>query len=351
MKMNTNTWNVVNNDDVEILLNQADIIIINTIANINNELIKLYWSIGKMIVEYKNQNNSKYGDEVIKTFCEKLYAKHGTGFNKRNIFYATKFYELFQNCELTLGLNEKVHARALFEGSGEYINMHKLFRSVTWTHFRELLRLNDVKIIEFYLFEIENKNMSYRELITYMKSKSYERTIINQRSGKIKNGIEKTLKDPLILNIQNKKRSEKELETEIVKNILTFKKEIGNDVMFYDNQYKININSLIYKIDIVLYDKKNKCFILVDLKINKVRASDVSQMKFYMNYFNKYLKDENDNNTVGLIICETKDMRILSDNDIYQIKYLNEIPKEKVLLDIINDNKIILLKTEGLNLE
>jgi len=108
MKTNTVIWSAVNNNDVEILLNKADIIMINTIANINNELIKLYWSIGKMIVEYKKQNNSKYGDEVIKTFCEKLYAKYGAGFNKRNIFYSTKFYELFQNWELTLGLNEKV---------------------------------------------------------------------------------------------------------------------------------------------------------------------------------------------------------------------------------------------------
>ena len=351
MRITFSVNNETNSNDVEMLLNKADIIINSTITKVNSELIKLYWLIGKMIVEYKRQNNSKYGDKVVKIFNENLYAKYGAGFNRRNMFSATKFYELFQEYILTLKSGEKVHARALFEKSDEYNNMRKLFRSITWTHFRELLSLNDIKIIEFYLYEIENKNMSYRELITYMKSMAYDRTIINQRNGKIKNKIEETLKDPVILNIRDQKRIEKELETVIVKNILTFKKEIGNDIMFYDNQYKINVNSLTYKVDIVLYDKKNSCFILVDLKVNKVSERDISQMKFYVDYFNRYMKYDNDEKTIGLIICETKDIRVTSNDSIYQIRYLNEIPKEDELLRIIGENKIILLKTESLNLE
>jgi predicted nuclease of restriction endonuclease-like (RecB) superfamily len=288
----------------------------------------MYWSLGKMIVCYKRKNNSKYGNYVVKKISEELYAKYGTGFNRSNIFYAIQFYELFPT----------VHAR------GQLGN-------ISWTHIRELLRFKDVNIINFYLKEVAIKNFSYRDLLLSIKSKSYERTIFNQRKGNIKHVIEKELKDPPILGIENKKRTEKELENEILKNIPNFIKEIGNNIMFYDRQLRINHNGLIYKVDIVLYDKKEKYFILIDLKINKVTRKDVSQMRFYIDCFNKYIKEDSDSNTIGLILCETKDVRVETNDDIYQIKYLNQMPKENELLKIINENKIILLKTETIKID
>jgi hypothetical protein len=127
--------------------------------------------------------------------------------------------------------------------------------------------------------------------------------------------------------------------------------EIGNNIFFRARQYKINKKGLIYKVDIVLYDKNNRCYILIDLKINKVSQKDISQMKFYVDYFNEYVKDNTDQNTIGLVLVETKDVRVENREDIYQIKYLNELLKEKELLKIINENKIILLKTENLKLD
>ena len=154
----------------------------------------------------------------------------------------------------------------------------------------------------------------------------------------------------MILNIENKKRTEKQLEDDIINNLLNFMNEIGNNIFFCSRQYKINNRGIIYKVDIVLYDKLNKHYILVDLKINKITQNDISQIKFYMDYFNKNVKDSNDQNTLGLIICEMKDSRVETINDVYQIRYLNEMPKEKELLKILNENKIILLKTEKLKL-
>lgn len=125
-------------------------------------------------------------------------------------------------------------------------------------------------------------------------------------------------------------------------------KEIGDNISFFGRQYKIINHGLIYKVDLVLYDKKNRSFILIDLKINKITQKDISQMRFYIDYFNNEKKDMLDNSTIGLILCETKDLRMLNNDDIYQTRYLNEIPKEKELLKIITENKIILLKTEVL---
>ena len=133
------------------------------------------------------------------------------------------------------------------------------------------------------------------------------------------------------------------MERDILNNISKFKNEIGNNIVFYESQYKLNVNGLIYKVDIVLYDKANRYFILIDLKINKVSQKDISQMQFYVDYFNT---NEKDNNPVGLILCETKDFRVMNNENIYQIRYLNEIPKEEKLLSIINENKVILLQSE-----
>ena len=282
---------------------------------------------GKMIVEYKRDNNSIYGDRVIQKFSEKLYTKYGAGFGEKNLKSSINLFKFF-----------KKSSPANF------------FKNVSWSHYQEIINSKDKKSIAFYLNEVKEKNLTKLELRDSIKSKSFERTIANQRAGSLKNQIERNLRDPLILNLKNKKRSEKELENEIIKNISVFKKEIGHNVMFYEQQYKINSNGLIYKVDIVLYDKDNKCFILIDLKINKISQKDISQMKFYIEYFNKYIKDDTDLNTIGLILVETKDVRVETRNDIYQIKYLNEMPKEKELLKIINENKIILLKTENLKI-
>ena len=295
----------------------------------------MYFNIGKMVKDYKNDNNSKYGESVIKKFVKELHLKRGVGFNKSNIYYAIKFYEIFPNFP-TSGNFNKQNSRRL--------------ENLTWSHMREILNLNNFDEINYYLNEVENKKLTVKEIRNNIKSKSYARTIINQKKGNIKNKIEKTLRDPLILNIPNKKRTEKELEDEIVKNISNFKKEIGNIVTFYERQYKININGLIHKVDLVFLNYETNTFILVDLKINKVTNHDIMQMQLYIEYFNKEIKNK-ETNVTGLILCETKDLRLVENENIYQIKYLNEIPKDNELLKIINENKVILLKTDNLEID
>ena len=313
--------------DADKLVSSADVLINNTISKINYELIKLYWYIGKLVNDYRAQNNSSYGNSVYLMFAEELRIKYGKGFTRRNINNMCLFNKIFENWNL--GAN---------------------FNNVGWSHIRELLKFKDIITINFYLNEVENKNLTKDELINIIKSKSFERTISNQRNSKPQNKIEQKLKDPIILNIGNKKRSEKELEKEILSNISNFKREIGSQVMFFESQYKINIKGLIHKVDLVFFDNDINSYILVDLKINKVTNRDFFQMRMYIDYFNKYMKKDRFNNTIGIILCETKDARIETNDEIYQVKYLNDIPKAKELLRLINENKIILLKTENLKL-
>lgn len=117
-----------NEKDVETLINQADILINNTITKINYELINMYWELGKMIVNYKIENNSRYTDVVITRFSLELSLKHGKGFSIANISFATKFYNVFSE-----------------------FSPAKNFKNVSWSHYREILVLNDIKKIDYYL--------------------------------------------------------------------------------------------------------------------------------------------------------------------------------------------------------
>ena len=287
----------------------------------------MYWQLGKIIFDYKKEHNSKHGDSVIESFSKELSLKYGSGFGLTNIKSSTNFYKILRKSPTSDD-----------------------FKNITWSHCREIININNIEIVNFYLKEVSNKKLTIKELRKYVKSRSYERTIANQRIRKVKKPIEKALRDPMILNIENRRRTEKELEDMIIKNIFDFMKEIGNSVMLYGRQYKININGLTHKIDLVFFDNEINSYILVDLKINKVSNKDIFQMQMYIDYFNKYMKKEKFNNTIGIILCETKDSRLITNEDIYQIKYLNEIPKDEELLKIINKNKIILLKTDILKI-
>lgn len=143
--------------DVDILINQANVLINNTISKINYELINLYWELGKMIVNYKIENNSRYTDAVITRFSLELSLKHGKGFSIANISFATKFYNVFSE-----------------------FSPAKNFKNVSWSHYREILVLNDIKKIDYYLKETERHSLTKLDLRESIKSKSFERTIIYQ---------------------------------------------------------------------------------------------------------------------------------------------------------------------------
>ena len=284
----------------------------------------MYWKIGEIVTTYKEENNSKYGDLVISNFSTILSAKYGKGFDKTNIARMGKFYRLFSigdTCHLSI--------------------------DVTWSHLRELLKFHDLKVIDYYLDQIKIKQLTVKELIEAINSNKFGRTIYNQKNTNTENIIEHQLVDPIILGIKNKKRTEKQLEEDILSNVFVLMNELGSQVSLLGRQYKINVNPLIHKVDLVFVDNNIEAYILIDLKIGKVTNRDVFQMKMYEEHFCK-TNSNNNFKTYGLILCETKDSRLVKSDDIYQIKYLNEMPKKEELEKIINENKIILLKTEKL---
>ena len=180
------------------------------------------------------------------------------------------------------------------------------------------------------------------------EKKSYQRLICDQKQNSIK-PIEKILKDPLKVSDKEIK-TEKELENEILANLDEFMLELGNNYYYKGRQQKMFINNSIYRVDLVFYNLELKCYVLVDLKIGKVKRNDISQMDMYINYYNKHEIREDDNKTIGIILTTNKNFDlndyINSDENIYQVKYVTKMPSVEELETIIKNNQIFLLKRE-----
>mgnify|MGYP002534515854 CR=1 FL=1 len=204
-----------------------------------------------------------------------------------------------------------------------------LWTQLTWIHYREVLSLEDINKITYYLNICEEQNLSVRELRQKIKSDEYER-LDEETKKKLK--IKEELKVPdLVKNpiqIKNKvgynEISEKVLQKLILEDISSFLKELGNGFSFIDSEYKIKIGDRYNYIDLLLYNIKYKCYVVVELKVTELNSNHTGQIQKYMNYIDKNIKNIDDNKTVGIIICKKENKYVIeycSDNRIIAREY------------------------------
>ena len=204
-----------------------------------------------------------------------------------------------------------------------------LWTQLTWSHYREVLSLEDINKITYYLNICEEQNLSVRELRQKIKSDEYERL---DEETKTKLKIKEELKVPdLVKNpiqIKNKvgynEISEKVLQKLILEDISSFLKELGNGFSFIDSEYKIKIGDRYNYIDLLLYNIKYKCYVVVELKVTELNSNHTGQIQKYMNYIDKNIKNIDDNKTVGIIICKKENKYVIeycSDNRIIAREY------------------------------
>jgi len=303
----------------------------------NFEMVQAYWNIGREIVEeeQKGKDRAEYGVYLVSQLSEKLTKKFGKGFNERNLFYMRKFYQLFP----------KVNA---------------LRSELTWTHYRILLRVERDNAREFYLNESIKGNWSTRVLERQADSLFFERTLLSQdkkamllkgRETEDKMVPEQIIKDPFVLEFlnvrQDERLSEHELETALIVKLQLFLLELGNGFAFVGRQYRITTETgLHFYIDLVFYNYMLKCFLLIDLKTTKLTHQDIGQMDMYVRMFEALKKQENDNPTIGLILCTEKDKTVVKysilneSKQIFASKCQMVLPTEKQLEEEIEKEKI-----------
>ncbi|MBK7965593.1 MAG: DUF1016 family protein [Bacteroidetes bacterium] len=323
---------------VDTLYSEIKLIIENGKSNafraVNFTMVQTYWHIGKLIVENEQSGEKKaeYGKELIEKLAKKLNAEFGRGFNNSNLWYMRQFFNTFKK-------------------------LHALRGELSWTHYRLLLKVESKNARTFYMEECINCNWSTRTLERQINCLYFERMIMtkgDEGKSMVKSGAEKKklnlnvkdyIKDPYVLDFldlkPNTKFYEQELEQAIIDKLQDFLLELGRGFSFVARQQRISLEGDHFYIDLVFYNYILKCFLLIDLKTGKLTHQDVGQMDMYVRIFEDTIRQENDNPTIGLILCADKNKTVakyslLNDNKhIFASKYKTYLPSEKELTDEI----------------
>ena len=247
-----------------------------------------YFEIGKLL----NEAGGKYGDNIIDEYSKKLIIEVGKKYNRRTLFRMKQFYNIFND--------EKVST---------------LWTQLTWSHLRLLFSL-EIGSINYYIQIIVNKHLSVRELEFKIKSNEYERIPIETKN-KFKNEDKIEIKDlvPNPILIKNKNNieiiTEKALHHLILEDIESFMKELGSSFSFIGSEYKIKIGDRNHYIDLLLFNIKYNCYVVVELKVTEFKVEYISQVQKYMNYIDKNIKEVSNNNTIGILVCKRKNKFVI----------------------------------------
>ena len=315
-------------------------------ASVNASMIVTYWNIGRRIVEEEQHGEARaeYGDFLIKDLASDLTKDYGGNFSYRNLCHYRKFYLCFNDLEIV------------------YARVHNL----TWTHFRHLLRIDEEQVRLWYMNEAASQLWSTRELERNINTQYYHRLLANQQDKSADvvdiNAKQNTddnklefIKNPVVAEFLGLKPSrdfmESDLENAIIAHIEKFLMEMGKGFALVDRQMHIPTEKNDYYIDLVFYNYILRCFVLVDLKTDKISYQDVGQMNMYRQMFDEKYRPEGHNPTFGIILCADTDEDIaryseLSGNDhIFQSKYMLYVPtKEQLKLEIEREKELFRLQ-------
>ena len=251
----------------------------------NRSDLQTYYNVGKMLSEA----GKHYGEGIIKEYSKKLTNELGKGYTQSRLRYFRRFYVIFSKCPT---LSDKL----------------------SYSHYCEIMWLNQEEI-NYYIKISEEQNLSVRELRKKIKSNEYER-LDEKTKEKLKNDnkleIQDLVKNPIILNTNTEIVKEKILQQLILENMEKFLKELGNGFSFIESEYKIKIGNTYNYIDLLLYNIVYNCYVVVELKITKLKKEHIGQIETYMNYINKNIKRINQDKTIGIIITKEDNKYIMS---------------------------------------
>ena len=256
--------------------------------------VNTYFEIGRLLTEA----GGKYGDNIIDEYSKRLVVEVGKKYNRRTLFRMKQFYKVFSD--------EKVSPMAT---------------QLTWSHYTELLSIKDKNKLLYYLNLATNNNFSRNELRSRIKSKEYERLSGSAKVKLIANEQPRLLdlvKNPILIKNINKYNeiSEKILQQIILENIESFMKELGSGFCFIGKEYPIKIGNNFNYIDLLLFNYEYNCFVVIELKVTRLKKEHIGQIEVYMNYIDRNLKRFNQDKTIGIIVCR--------ENNEYIIEYCSD---------------------------
>ena len=320
---NSNTYNSLIATIGEVLA-QGKAYVLQTV---NQGIVQTYWAIGKHIVEFEQAGNEKaeYGSDMLNRLSNDLTARYGKGFSRANVFYIRKL------CMT-------------------YPKVQTLSKLLSWSHFVELLKIDDPLERNFYQKECENAHWGVRELKRQMKSMLFQRLALSKNKDEVlklaqdEQIIEKPediLKQPYIFEFTGLPQlpvyQEGDLEAALVENLSQFLLELGKGFAYIGRQQNIHIAGRNYKIDLVFYHRILKCFVLIDLKKGEIQHEDIGQMNFYLNYYREEMNTDGDNEPIGIVLGNYQDKLVMQyamqniSNQLFVSQYQLYLPNREQL--------------------
>ena len=305
--------------------------------NIQSEMVLAYWQIGKIIVDKQGGNpRADYGDGLLKELSIQLTKDFGKGFDESNLRRIRQFYILFPK-------------RAT------------VWHELSWSHYKLLIRIDDKRVRDFYIKEAINGNWSVRQLEREINTFSYQRYLTSNGNHDVVDDTAKRelpadpkdiIKDPYVLEFTGLKPDssfyEKDLEQALITHLNDFLLELGNGFAFVARQKRFDMDGRNFFVDLVLYNYKLKCFVLIDLKRGDLTHQDIGQMQMYVNYYTRELMEPGDNPPIGIVLSADKSDTLvkytlpLDNKQIYASKYMLYLPKEEDLRNEINKQRELL---------
>ena len=307
---------------------------------VNSVMVEAYWEIGRRIVEEEQngKERAEYGKEILQNLSKELTEEFGKGYSYRTLREIRQFYLMFSDFEKWRTVSAKL----------------------TWSHFQKVLRVSDEKARIFYLTEAAENMWSVRALDRNISTLYYNRivasidkkTVEDEMKEKIKSlQTEEFIKNPVVLEFldlpTNMFYTESQLEKALTDDIQKFMMELGKGFAFVERQQHIRTENSDFYIDLVFYNYILKCFVIVELKTGKLTHQDIGQLDMYVRMYDDLKKQENDNPTIGLLLCTETDRTIikysvLNDNkNLFASKYVNYLPSEEELINEIERQKTL----------
>lgn len=368
----------------------------NVVQTINHTMVTTYFEIGRIIVEEEQngKDRAEYGKGILKELSSQLTEKFGKGFSVQNLERMRQFYLIYRksstlsrissnnnsskvlrksledvsewnqnligNKSQTLSdksdqSKSETSSRISFEDNSEKAKPNLQF-NLSWSHYIKLMRVENEEERKFYEIESAKNNWSVRELERQYNSALYTRLALSRDKDKVKELSEKgliiekpidSIKDPYILEFiglpEKSSYSENDLENEIIDKLEEFLLELGNGFTFVARQKRISFEDKHFWIDLVFYNRILKSFVLIDLKIGELKHQDIGQMQMYVNYYDREMRLEDENQTIGIILCQNKSEAVVrytlpeNNEQIFASRYKTVLPSKEELESIINE--------------
>jgi predicted nuclease of restriction endonuclease-like (RecB) superfamily len=301
------------------------------IRSVDAERVLMYWHIGKVIFEEEQQGKSRadYGSFLIKSISHEFQPQFGTGFSIRQLELNRQFYRTFPNT-------------------------NALRSQFSWTHYRTLVRIDNEDKRDFYIAEADKNNWTARQSERQVNSQLFERLLLSNdvksvlavaREEKLPIDAKEIIKDPMVLEFLELKREatyyERDLENAIITHLHDFILELGNGFTFVARQKRIHVEGDEFFIDLVFFNRLLQCFVIIEIKTTKLTHQDIGQLQMYVNYYDRFEKQDFENPTIGILMCTDKNDAVVkitlpeNNTTIIASKYQLYLPTEQQLIEEI----------------